>query len=660
MDTIHTVGIIGAGTMGSALAQKFAMEGLKVILVDRENSFLEKGLNSIRTTLEEGVSRHLFKEEDVNLILDRILTTTDLDRLASCQLVIEAVFEDLSVKQDLFRRLSSILNIETILATNTSSFSVDELSRDYACPDRFLGLHFFYHAAKNRLVEIVRGAQTSSAVFEQVFWFLQRCGKDPILCEDAHGFVVNRFFVPWLNEGVRMLEEGIAVPAEIDQVACELFGCGMGPFALMNATGIPIAYHAARTLGAQYGLFYAPATRLKQQMESREPWEIGAQIDLTAGKERLIKDRLLRSVLFVCSQLLDEDVCSAGEIHRGAAIGLRWRRTPLLLYQKLGQDSVLTLADSLARDWSLSVPKALSQEVWHPDYVQVEIRGNTGVLVLNRPEGLNALSPEVLNQLEQGFSELEQTSNVKTIVILGRGKAFMAGADIRFFIERIKGQRIHEIMDFTSRAQRFYQRIEDCPKTVIAVLNGLAFGGGLELALAADKILAVEKARLAFPETGIGIYPGLGGTQRTVRRVGKALAKYLVFTGKTLNAHQAVSMGLIDGIIAWEAIPELISNPIGFEKDTEVPPAEWEEIIGFFEQYSIEQVLNDDFPEKWDFLVKAVRSKAPRALAIAEQLIDAQAGPASELDFLEAIFSTRDALIGLESVGKAKPRFTGS
>ncbi len=660
MNTIRTLGIVGAGTMGSALAQKFAMEGLKVILVDRETVFLEKGMNAVRTTLEEGVSRHFLKNDDINLILDRILATTDLTRLGSCQLVIEAVFEDRSVKRELFRQLSSLLDPETILATNTSSFSVDELGSDFAYPDHFLGLHFFYHAAKNRLVEIVRGARTSQAVFNQVFWFLQRSGKDPILCKDAHGFVVNRFFVPWLNEGVRMLEEGIAAPAEIDQVACELFGCAMGPFALMNATGIPIAYHAARTLGEQYGPFYLPANRLKEQMENRRLWEIGNQVDLNAEKEQHIKVRLLRTVLFVCGQLLDEEVCSAGEIHRGAAIGLRWRRTPLLLFQKFGRDSVQTLADTLVKDWSLSMPKALSEEIWHPDYIQIEIQENTGVLILNRPEGLNALSPELLNQLEQGFSELEEISKVETIVILGRGKAFMAGADIRFFIERIKGHRIQEIIDFTARAQRLYQRIDNCTKTVVAIINGLAFGGGLELALTADKIVAVEKVRLAYPETGIGIYPGLGGTQRTVKRIGKGLTKYLIFTGKTLDSREAVSMGLIDEIISWEAIPEFIADPSDVKPRTGGLSSDWKRIQSFFNRHSIQEMLTTDFPPEWEYLIKPVRSKAPKALLMAEKLIEDQAGPASELDFLKGVFSTRDALIGLESVGKTKPIFTGA
>lgn len=158
MRSIQTVGIVGAGTMGSALAQKFAQEGLAIILVDRTDSFLRRALSMIQATLNEGVQRKLFTPQQTARIVDQITCTTRLEKLSHCQLVIEAVFEDLTVKTTLFQKLSTILDPQAILATNTSSFSVDELSQHVTPADRFLGLHFFYHAAKNRLVEIIRGS----------------------------------------------------------------------------------------------------------------------------------------------------------------------------------------------------------------------------------------------------------------------------------------------------------------------------------------------------------------------------------------------------------------------------------------------------------------------------------------------------------------------
>ena len=126
-----------------------------------------------------------------------------------------------------------------------------------------MGLSFFYHAAKNRLVEVVKGDETNDKTFNDCMWFMQRCGKDPITCKDAHGFVVNRFFVPWLNEAVRIYEDNLATPGEIDSVAMRTFVCGMGPFALMNATGIAIAYHSQKTLEDAYGEFLSSSENIK-------------------------------------------------------------------------------------------------------------------------------------------------------------------------------------------------------------------------------------------------------------------------------------------------------------------------------------------------------------------------------------------------------------
>ena len=660
MRTIQTVGIVGAGTMGSALAQKFAQEGLAVILVDQADSFLRRALSLIETTLNEGVQRKIFTPQQAIRIVDQITCTTRLEKLTHCQLVIEAVFEDLTVKTSLFQQLNTILDPQAILATNTSSFSVDELSQHVTPANRFLGLHFFYHAAKNRLVEIIRGAETSDEVFESVFWLMQRCGKDPILCRDAHGFVVNRFFVPWLNEAVRLLEEEVAPPGTIDAVACKTFGCGLGPFALMNATGVPIAYHAARTLGEAYGAFYEPAELLQKQMRKKQPWDISPAEETTPEAEETIRQRLSAAVVLVCGQLLNEGVCDVGDIHRGAAIGLRWRKTPVLLTQRLGQEKVPNLIQELATRWDVPSPKSLQQLPWKIDFIQMERRGATGIIVINRPEGLNALNIDLLEQLEAVVTSLDKDDTVDTIVLLGRGKAFMAGADIRFFLQNMKEDNLEAIEAFTRRGQNLFQCLDDSSKTVVAILNGLALGGGLELALTADILYAIQGARLAFPETGLGIYPALGGTQRPQARIGAGLTKYLIFTGQQLSAVDARNIGLVDQVITWEMVPDILQR-----SQHPLPPRtplsdQWRATSKFFESHTIQQIMTDPFPEPWSQLVKIIRRKAPRALTIAEALIDNHEGPASELQYLREIFATKDALLGLQSIGQALPEFTGA
>ena len=665
MAAIEQVGIVGAGTMGSALAQKFAQEGLAVVLVDREDRFLKRGLESIRGTVQEGVSRGLFTADQQAAILARITPTVSLEELSRCRLVIEAVFEDRAVKEELFGRLGRAVPGDTILATNTSSFTVSELARSVARPERFLGLHFFYHAAKNRLVEVVRGEQTGEEVFSEALWFMRRCGKDPIVCRDAPGFVVNRFFVPWLNEAVRMHAEGLAGTGAIDAVARDTFGCGLGPFALMNATGVPIAYHAQRTLEAAYGKFYAPAEALERQARRQAPWEISAGEQLDQAAPQQIAERLLGVVFLVCGQLLDEKVCSAGDIERGAAIGLRWRRGPLALYHRHGEEAVLRLASSGAASRGLTLPQSLGSRDWRPDFVAAEKSGKTGVITLNRPEALNALNPEVVSQLGRAFDALEQDKALETIVIIGAGKAFVAGADITFFIEHIRGGTVGEIVRFTRRGQELFQRIDRSEKKVVAVVNGLALGGGLELALTADVIAALPTARLAFPETGIGIYPGLGGTQRTVDRIGSGLTKYLIYTGRMLSGRDVLEIGLVDQVIRWEELPALLRGELVPVRARPALPEKWRTLEAFFDAHTVDELLGGEplgvavEDEPWQSVLRQVRARAPLALRLAETLINARQGPLSELEHLEEIFATEDALKGLQSVGRKPPRFEG-
>lgn len=660
---IDTVGIVGAGTMGSALAQKFAQEGMTVVMVDTEEPFLERGLRRIGETIDEGVSRGLFSEKEAADIVGRIKPTVNLRDTAGCQLVIEAVFEDLDLKREVLARVGETVSKDSVVATNTSSFSVSLLAKSVRRPERFLGLHFFYHAAKNRLVEVVRGGDTGDSVFRNTVWFMRRCGKDPIVCPDSPGFVVNRFFVPWLNEAARLYDEGLAETGLMDRVACETFGCGMGPFALMNATGISIAWQASRTLGEALGPFYRPTASLERKGAEGKPWKIEEDRPGDPSLRQAIADRLLGAVFFACGQLLDEKVCTARDLNQGARIGLRWSRGPAELFESYGGRTVRRLVRHLANAHSppLTVPSSLTASRWTQTFVSWEKRDGTGVVFLNRLEDLNALNPTVMDQLDEAFARLERDSQIHTIVITGYGKAFVAGADVKFFIRHIHAGTLSGIVEFTRKGQSLFQRIDESGKKVVAVINGFALGGGLELALTADIVVALPGARFAFPETGLGIYPGLGGTQRTVKRIGSGLTKFLIFTGQTVSAPEALEMGLIDGIIRWEDVPLCLDGKVTLKKNGAGRPKKWRQIEAFFNEHSVDDLLTGAFPSTpWGSLVKQVRSKAPRALKIAERLIDQQEGPLSELDNLEEIFSTQDALVGLESVGRKPPRFTGA
>jgi len=668
--------VIGAGNMGSGIAQKMATEGFDVILVDLDDAAVARGLNSIAETLAAGVERRIFKPEQAEAIRARVTGTSNWDDLADVDLVVEAVFEDLEVKRNVFKRLEEVCREDTILTTNTSSFSVTEVAAGAKVPQRMLGLHYFFHPAKNRLVEVVPGAETDAGSMSAAWALQEQLGKTPIHSADASGFVVNRYFVPWLNEAVRLLAEGVADIPTIEAACKKGFGVGMGPFELMNVTGVPIALHAATTLGQHFGSLYAPDERLRQQVESKELWPLDGDADESRFDE--VNRRMFAVTFYVAGALVDEGVGTIEDTDIGARVGLRWPRGPFELINRFGVAPAAELAAALATQYELPTSEVLTRQAatgkpFSFEVVKSETSDGIATLTLNRPDAMNALNEAVVGQLSDAFDRAAADDSVRGIVIAGAGKAFIAGADIRFFVRNIKANKLDDIVGFTRQGHDLLGRIAGCAKPVVARMHGLALGGGLELALACHRIVATPKATMAFPETGIGIYPGLGGTQRTPRRVGGGLAKWLIYTGQMLGAAKAEAIGLVDAVVPHAELDGKIAEIVGEGGTTAAQradtPAQFAVIERLFASTPAETLrsggaeVGDD--EKLAKAAKPVRFKAPIALRLSEQLIDEglkgtlEAGLERELEHLVEIFSTEDALEGLSSLGRRRPEFKG-
>ncbi len=669
------LGVVGSGTMGSGIAQKMASEGFTVVMLDLDDARVEAGMERIRRTLDEGVQRKVFAPEQAQAILNRIEGTTDWSHLGDADLVVEAVFEDREVKRQVFERLDAICRPDAILATNTSSLSVSALAAATRRPERILGLHFFYHPAKNRLVEVVPGERTSPAVRAAAWALQEQLGKTPIASADRPGFVVNRFFVPWLNEAVRLLQERVADIPTIEAAARQTFGVGMGPFELMNLTGVPIALHAAATLGRELGPFYAPAARLGQQVETGEPWPLEGAAD----QERFdtVAARLLAVVFYVACALVEEGVGTLEDTDIGARVGLRWPKGPFELMNAHGLARARELVESLASRWNLELPGLLREQARRDRpftfrYVRTRVEEGIATLTLARPDAMNALNATVVAQLHEALREALEDSRVQGVVLAGTGKAFVAGADIRFFLEKIEQRDFEAIVAFTRAGHELLGTLAGSAKPVVARVHGLALGGGLELALACHAIAATPRAALAFPETGLGIYPGLGGTQRTPRRIGVGLAKWLIFTGAMLGGEEAAAIGLVDATVPHEELDATIRAWIreGLPARRAVQLSErHRKLEAFFARHRVEDLLQGRADTGGDAdlerALRQVKQKAPRALELAERLIEAaatvdlEAGLAQELASLVEIFSTRDAYEGLRSVGRGRPVFEG-
>ena len=676
---INKIGVIGAGNMGSGIAQKIAQEGLSVVIVDIRDEFVERGLTTIKELLGEGVERKIFSAAQVEEILSRITGTTDFSEVANADLVIEAVFEDKQVKSDLFKKLDRLCSEKTILATNTSSFFVREFAGQTSRPDRFIGLHYFYHPAKNRLLEVIPHEGTSTETLEKSLLAAKLHGKTSIVVKDAPGFAVNRFFVPFLNEAARMLEENVANIPTIEEAAKQAFKIGMGPFELMNVTGIPIAVHASTTLGQELGAFYATAEILKAQMEKNENWNLKGDID--KSKITAVMDRFYGVCLGVAAALVDEGVASIEDTDRGAKIGLRWVMGPFEIINRIGVDKTYAAVEAITQKYpDFKMPDILAKQnalgrAFDFKFVDLEIKDRIATITLNRPEAMNALNQTVVAQLDERFTEAEGNPDVKAIVFQGAGKAFVAGADIKYFVDKIKTNQISDIVEFTRKGHELFLRIENSAKPTIAILDGLSMGGGSELALACQAIIATPAGSMGFPETGIGIYPGLGGMLRTARMAGPELAKYYVFTGTTISAQDAHELGMITKLVmpaeVDAAIQKLISQEMPNKYKKRDIPDRFKTFARICDKENIARLLSGKPPvgvseEHAARTAKVIGFKAPLALQISNEIIDQQIGKSmeeaveTELGRLNEIFSTADALEGLSSLGRKRPEYRGA
>jgi len=259
-------------------------------------------------------------------------------------------------------------------------------------------------------------------------------------------------------------------------------------------------------------------------------------------------------------------VATIEDTDRGAKIGLRWIQGPFEIMNKIGIDRTFDVVEAVARRYpDFKVPQIIQQqkELGKPfafNFVDLEVKGDIATVTLNRPEAMNALNEAVFTQLEERFSAAEKNPAVKAVVFQGAGKAFVAGADIRYFVQKIKAGRIEDIVAFTRKGHELLLRIENSEKMTIALLDGLSLGGGSELALACQAIVATPAGSMAFPETGIGIFPGLGGMLRFSRHTGPELAKYYTFTGAALSAADATALGIVTKLVAPAEVDAAIAD----------------------------------------------------------------------------------------------------
>ncbi|MDP3070836.1 MAG: 3-hydroxyacyl-CoA dehydrogenase NAD-binding domain-containing protein [Opitutaceae bacterium] len=371
---VRRVAVIGAGVMGSGIAQWLAARGLSVLLQDIDAKALAGGLHRIETLVRGGARRRLFTPAEAAATLDRVTPILPDAPLTDCDLVIEAAVERLDLKQKIFRDLESRTRPETVLATNTSALSIDALAGELANPERVVGLHFFNPVHRMKLIEVVRGARTSPAALAAALEFAKAIGKLPVIARDQPGFLVNRVLMPAMGEAVRLFNEGHA--AETIDRHLLAFGMPMGPLRLADEVGLDVALHVQKDLAARLPNFVQPDGTLEKMTAKgwlgrksgcgfylhgpgRRAKTNPAAAEFQSGRASAMDgaamtDRVILPMINEAARCLDQKVIEAPEdVDFAMVLGTGWapfRGGPLRHADAVGVPEVVRRLESLARD----------------------------------------------------------------------------------------------------------------------------------------------------------------------------------------------------------------------------------------------------------------------------------------------------------------------
>ncbi len=665
---VFKAAVVGAGTMGGQIAQTIAAAGIPVELKDISEELVQAGLQEARNVtagqVEKLVKRGKLTEEQgqaqIEEIVGRIHGSTSYAGFGDVDFVIEAVPERMEIKQAVFAELDAATPGHAILASNTSSLSITEIGEATLRPEKVVGFHYFYPASIMPLIEIVEGEETAPETVGAAITFAQAIRKQPIACAEVPGFVVNRILNSGTSEIWREQEQkGLSIKA-IDEGVGAAGVIPMGPYFLVNLLGLDTVLHVAMHLAESYGTerFYVPKEMKKLVAEGKLGAKTGGEGFYSASGEpnlpgeaepdvqELVELLTLKTFVEACL-VLEEGVAVHRDIDFGlmAGAGLDPRRglmPPFMKADVEGLDTILErLENAVERHGERFEPPTILRRLVaqgrlgqksgqgfyaypQPDaeqpgeVVKLETRGD-GVAIAWLANGqMNSIAPSVIEDLKKVWEQVK-ASGVRALVIASSNPfLYSAGADIKAFTSMDEAggeQLIHT-------AHALFRELESDGIATIAAVNGLAFGGGCELAMACDVRIAARSALFGQPEIKLGIIPGFGGTQRLPRLVGESKALEMNLVGDPMQAEEAYEYGLAAAVVDDH---ELLDTALAW--------------------------------------ARKLAGQAPLALAQIKQVSaagDIEEGIEAEKRAFASVFQSADAKEGISAfLGKRAARFTG-
>ena len=554
------VAVIGAGTIGPDIGYylKSAMPDCKLFLIDVVEEPLKRAEQRILGYAQKAVDKKKMKPEKAAAVKENIVYTTDYGQLKNCKLIIEAATEDIPLKQKIFDMVEKIVAPDAIITSNTSSIPADRLFLKLKNPQRTTVTHFFAPAWRSLPVEVISWDGVSSEVLDYLFWFFAKTGKAPIITDNAICFILDRIFDNWCNESVYLLD--LATASQIDKVAEEFVFAG--PFFVLNmANGNPIIIET-NSLQMEEGAHYKPAPILA----SVDRWlthRPGSPVKLSDELKNTIRDRLLGILFSQSFDIVDRGIGTAEDLNFGCQVALGFRQGPLDLMRDLGENETRRVMEKFQQDRP-GFPQAQQSYDVYQDFnrfILVDDREGVKIITIRRPQAMNALNDELTDEILAVLKQFADDPAVKGFVITGYGTAaFSAGADIGKFPSMLGDPAASaQYARDCAKVQVFMDKMD---KPVVAAVNGLAMGGGLEIAIRCHSMVAVQNATLQFPEITLGILPGIGGCVVPYRKwpQGAALFHEMICLGKPIRAGEAAGIGMISRIA--EDYPSLISAAI--------------------------------------------------------------------------------------------------
>jgi enoyl-CoA hydratase / 3-hydroxyacyl-CoA dehydrogenase len=591
---VFRAAVVGAGTMGGQIAQTIAAAGIPVLLKDVDDALVQAGIDEAAKVTRGQISKLAQRgkitdeqaEAQIAQIVDRIAGTTSYRGFGDVDFVIEAVPERMPVKLAVFAELDACTPSHAILASNTSSLSITEIGEGTLRAEKVIGFHYFYPASLMPLIEIVEGDDTSPETVATAVTFAQAIRKQPITCTEVPGFVVNRILNSGISEIWREQEQrGLSIE-KIDAGVGAAGVVPVGPYRLVDLLGLDTVLHVAEHLFESYGgeRFYAPEGMRRLVGEGKLGAKTGGdgfydpqgaaniEGDSEPDVAELVELLSLKTLSEACL-VLEEGVASHRDIDFGmmAGAGLDPRRgllPPFMKADSEGLDAVLERMENAAERHGerFAAPVILRRLVAQgrlgqksgqgfyaypqPDaeqpaeVVKLESRGDVAIAWLANGQ-MNSISPQVVGDLQKVWEKVKG-SGVRALVIASSNPfLYSAGADIKAFttFDEASGEEL------ARTAHALFKELGAERIATIAAVNGLAFGGGCELAMACDVRIAARSALFGQPEIKLGIIPGFGGTQRLPRLVGVNKALEMNLVGDPVLAEEAFEFGLVNRVV---------------------------------------------------------------------------------------------------------------